>query len=94
VDLSDDIPWALAVGHEHRNEPTTTVDQDFGDEAFTPLPMSAGDAVVYRGVNHRHGRLEPNPNRWSAHLFLHWVDANGVYVSHAFDQAKLAAAQT
>lgn len=48
--------------------------------------MRAGDAVMYRGVNHRHGRIEPNPNRWSAHLFLHWVDAKGPYAEHAFDR--------
>jgi hypothetical protein len=36
--------------------------------------MNVGDAVLYRGVNHRHGRLRPNPNAWSANLFLHWID--------------------
>jgi hypothetical protein len=55
--------------------------------------MSAGDAVMYRGVNHRHGRLDPNPNSWSAHLFLHWVDPNGPYADHAFDRANVEAAK-
>jgi len=53
--------------------------------------MRAGDAVLYRGVNHRHGRIEPNPIRWSAHLFLHWVDANGPFADQAFDRVAIEA---
>jgi hypothetical protein len=29
----------------------------------------------------------PNPNSWSAHLFLHWVDRDGPHAAHAFDGA-------
>ena len=94
VELADNVPWALAVGQQERTEPTTTAEADFGDEDFVALSMLAGDAVAYRGVNHRHGRLDPNPNRWSAHLFLHWVDAAGRFVDHAFDRAKLEGAQS
>lgn len=93
LELSDAIPWPLAIGHEHRARPTTTVESDFGSESYSALPMSAGDAVMYRGVNHRHGRIDPNPNQWSAHLFMHWVDAAGPYADHAFDQVKLMGAQ-
>jgi hypothetical protein len=25
-------------------------------------------------MHRRHGRTTPNPNGWSAHLFLHWVE--------------------
>ena len=39
--------------------------------------MEVGDAVLYQGVNYAHGRITPNPNAWSAHLFLHFVDRNG-----------------
>jgi len=49
------------------------------------LSMNVGDAVAYRGVEHRHGRTMPNPNRWSAHLFLHWVDPQGPHAERAFD---------
>jgi len=49
------------------------------------VSMKPGDAVLYEGVHHRHGRTDPNPNRWSAHLFLHWVDRDGPYRDHAFD---------
>jgi hypothetical protein len=66
--------------------------ESFGDEESTALPMAVGDAVLYQGVNYRHGRTTPNPNRWSAHLFLHWVDADGPFRSEAFDANRLAAA--
>jgi hypothetical protein len=28
----------------------------------------------------------PNPNRWSAHLFLHWVERDGEFAGEAFDK--------
>jgi len=30
--------------------------------------------------------MQPNPNGWSAHLFLFFVDRNGPYAKHAFDE--------
>jgi hypothetical protein len=45
-----------------------------------------GDAVLYQGVHHHHGRTTPNPNRWSAHLFLHWVERDGAFAGDAFDK--------
>jgi len=92
VELGDNIPWALSIEKRHLDQPLAAIDPDFGDEPYSEIPMSAGDAVMYRGVNHRHGRLEPNPNSWSAHMFLHWVDASGPYADHAFDRANLQAA--
>jgi hypothetical protein len=86
--LADEHPWALSVEQRRIDRPEP-IQRDFGSEAFTPLPMRAGDAVMYRGVEHRHGRLEPNPNAWSAHLFLHWVDADGPHADHAFDRVML-----
>jgi hypothetical protein len=93
VALSDHKPWALSVERARMDSPTPKVDADFGGQEFSSLPMSVGDAVMYQGVHHRHARLDPNPNRWSAHLFLHWVDAKGAYVDHAFDRPALEAAQ-
>ena len=90
LELANDIPWALSVEHRHVDEPAASLDGDFGREAFSALPMRAGDAVMYRGVNHRHGRLEPNPNAWSAHLFMHWVDADGPFADRAFDRVTVA----
>ena len=90
LELADDMPWALSVERKHVEDPPPSLDADFGSEPFVSLPMRAGDAVMYRGVNHRHGRLEPNPNRWSAHLFMHWVDSDGPYADRAFDRVTVA----
>jgi len=90
LELADDMPWALSVERKHVEDPPPSLDADFGSEPFASLPMRAGDAVMYRGVNHRHGRLEPNPNRWSAHLFMHWVDSDGPYADRAFDRVTVA----
>ncbi len=47
--------------------------------------MKPGDGVRYQGTHHRHGRLDPNPNGWSAHLFLRWLDRGESYAAEAFD---------
>lgn len=85
LDYSDEAAWPLEIGRE-RSEPSARVEPDFGDEEFASIAMRPGDAVLYQGVHHRHGRTLPNPNSWSAHLFLHWVDAEGPYRDHAFDR--------
>jgi hypothetical protein len=90
IELSDSAPWALCVGKDPVEQRPAPVVLDFGAEEFTSMPMNCGDAVMYRGVDHRHGRVEPNPNGWSAHLFMHWVDAAGPYAEHAFDRVALA----
>ncbi len=82
---SDDAPWPLEVGGEGEQGPEDQVAEDFGPEPARSLSMNVGDAVAYRGVEHRHGRIMPNPNRWSAHLFLHWVDPEGPHADRAFD---------
>ena len=89
VTLSDDKPWALSVETDRMAEPNARVDDDFGGSRFGSAAMLEGDAVMYQGVHHRHGRLDPNPNAWSAHLFLHWVDAAGPYAEQAFDRPTL-----
>jgi hypothetical protein len=80
---SDGHPWDLQVERQ-RTEPSARVDDQFAGE-FGSVSMMPGDAVLYEGVHHRHGRTAPNPNLWSAHLFLHWVDRDGPYRGHAFD---------
>jgi len=80
---SDGHSWDLEVERD-RSEPSSRVDEQFSGE-FGSVRMMPGDAVLYEGVHHRHGRTKPNPNRWSAHLFLHWVDSEGPYKDHAFD---------
>lgn len=84
---SDGEEWPLEVGREGEAGPGDLFSDDFGSERNRSLGMQIGDAVAYRGVTHRHGRTTPNPNRWSAHLFLHWVDPEGPFASQAFDGA-------
>ncbi|MCY7280441.1 MAG: hypothetical protein LH610_06000 [Sphingomonas bacterium] len=85
LDYSDDVPWPLEVGTEGVHGPQDVYADDFGPEPNRSMAMGVGDAVAYRGVEHRHGRTTPNPNAWSAHLFLHWVDPNGPFADQAFD---------
>ena len=84
LDYSDDQVWDLQVG-KPVVEPSSRVEEDFGGDPYTSIQMEVGDAVIYQGVTHRHGRMAPNPNEWSAHLFLHWVDSEGPHREHAFD---------
>ncbi len=90
LDYSDDKPWPLELGALGAEGPEYVFADDFGDEPLASLAMKAGDAVAYQGVAHRHGRMTPNPNRWSAHLFLHWVDPDGPHADQAFDGEGLA----
>lgn len=84
---SDGKSWDLGLGHDRIDEPGDIAD-DFEGKGFTNLPMQPGDAVLYQGVRYRHGRVDPNPNRWSAHLFLHWVDRDGPFADFAFDREE------
>jgi len=85
LDYSDGVEWPLDVATES-SQPSAGVEEDFGGEPFASILMEVGDAVLYQGVGHRHGRTQPNPNAWSAHLFLHWVDRHGSHASEAFDR--------
>lgn len=85
LDYSDDAPWPLELGTAGLEGGEEPVADDFGEEPKASLSMSIGDAVAYRGTDHRHGRTIPNPNMWSAHLFLHWVDRDGPHSDRAFD---------
>ena len=93
VAYGDDIPWPLSVAKTPVAVPKPIVAEDFGDDAYGSVAMQPGDGVLYQGVHRRHGRLEPNPNAWSAHLFLHWVDPTGRYADQAFDRPTIEQAQ-
>ena len=67
---ADDLVWPFEVGME-ANPVATRIEDDFSGRGFSSIAMKPGDAVLYRGVEHRHGRVSSNPNRWSAHMFLH-----------------------
>lgn len=84
LDYSDGEIWPLEVARQ-RSEPSALVNDDWEAETHRSIGMQVGDAVLYEGVHHRHARSTPNPNQWSAHLFLHWVDRAGPHAAHAFD---------
>ncbi len=81
---SDGQAWPFEIGAEPIAEPGP-IENDFVGAPHATFAMQPGDAVLYRGVQHRHGRMTPNPNRWSAHMFLHWIDRDGPHATHAFD---------
>ena len=85
LDYSDDVAWPLEIGGQGNDGPQDLFTDDFADEPSHSMAMQVGDAVAYRGVEHRHGRTIPNPNAWSAHLFLHWVDPDGPFADQAYD---------
>jgi len=85
---SDGLPWPLQIGSTRVKVEEPCV-EDFGDEPFSSIEMQPGDAVLYRGIDLRHGRTLPNPNRWSAHLFLFWVERGGEFEQHAFDEQRI-----
>ena len=91
LSYSDDIVWPFEIGR-HRYEFADACNMqkadDFGDEPSKEVMLNPGDAILYQGCNYRHGRTMPNPNRWSAHLFLHWVDLDGPFKEWAFDRQK------
>lgn len=85
---SDGVIWDFNMEASPRGESdilkTDTAD-DFGGNDHLNVQMNPGDATAYRGVHFRHARLTPNPNAWSAHLFMGWVDREGQYKDNAFD---------
>ncbi|MBI3439269.1 MAG: hypothetical protein HY054_11590 [Proteobacteria bacterium] len=93
LSYSDGTPWPLEMASTpvEAAEPITP---DFGAAPHAALAMNPGDAVLYQGARYRHGRVQPNPNDWSAHMFLHWVDRNGPYAAEAFDQRGIGTVAT
>lgn len=89
IAYGEGIAWPLCVSRDRVDQPKPVVTDDFEGAAFGAVAMQPGDGVLYQGTHHRHGRPEPNPNSWSAHLFLHWVDREGPYKHHAFDKPAL-----
>jgi len=84
LDYSDGEPWPLEIGR-YRVETYPPL-QEHWEKDHSSIAMEVGDAVLYQGVNYPHGRTTPNPNAWSAHLFLCYVDRNGPYRDEAFDR--------
>lgn len=86
LDYSDGKIWPLEFAISPIAKPFERADDEFRpDEEMSSAVMAPGDAVLYQGVKHHHGLTTPNPNNWSAHLFMHWVNRNGPYADSAFD---------
>lgn len=85
---SDRKAWPIEIGTQRVPEGTPGTDE-WGDQPFETVEMQPGDAIVYRGTDLLHGRTQPNPNAWSAHLFLFWVERGGKFHEHAFDEVRL-----
>ena len=86
---SNDFIWEVNISEKYydaKERRPADVANEEGDVKLFGAPMSVGDAVIYNGINYLHGRITPNPNRWSAHIFLHWVDRAGAYARYAFDE--------
>ncbi len=89
---SDDIIWDFNMEARQLSEReilNPVPAKDFGGNDYVNVKMNPGDAAAYRGVHFRHARLTPNPNAWSAHLFLGWVDRDGAFKENAFDALDL-----
>lgn len=87
---SDERPWPLQIAMTKTAPNSSSIDAAFKpDEKLGIAEMMPGDGVIYQGIRHRHGRTIPNPNRWSAHAFFHWVEKGGENAEHAFDGNKL-----
>lgn len=73
--ISSDIDKPWPIYFEHRS----------GIEQYSSVP---GDAVLYNGTKIKHWRepLHCEPNQYYHQLFLHYVNADGQYCQHAFDQ--------
>ena len=88
LDYSDGEVWDLQVGKK-RTETLYPLADDFGSDEYASIGMQVGDAVLYQASHYPHGRMRPNPNAWSAHLFRFFVDRDGPYRDHACDGAAV-----
>jgi hypothetical protein len=85
---SDGLPWELSVASNLAEDRVSVVD-DFGDESYRSFATMPGDGILYFGSSQRHGRVTPNPNRWSAHVFMQWVVRGGPHEAEAFERLDL-----
>ena len=48
--------------------------------------LEEGEAVLYKGIDEKHGRPGVYEGEGMAQLFLHYVDKNGLHTKHAYDR--------
>jgi hypothetical protein len=54
----------------------------------TKIDMGIGDAVLYKGLEKWHWRESYFEGNWQAQVFLHYVDANGIYADWKYDKRE------
>lgn len=57
-------------------------------ERLEKITIGIGDGILYKGMELGHGRDKFVEGDWQAQVFLHFVDANGLYKEHKYDQIK------
>jgi len=92
------IYWAGSTLAAHRDRPSCEYSATLciaTDPEPWPIYMAgeeilleAGDIAVYRGCDVEHWR-KPYTGRQQIQLFLHYVDANGIYKDYKFDQRPI-----
>jgi hypothetical protein len=90
---SDGLDWPLEITKEPVLErPETPMrPSTFADCDWETLSLAPGDGLLYAGCTYPHARGQPNPNAWSAHLFLFWVEKDGPHAARAFDGWQMKA---
>ena len=58
----------------------------------TPISLSMGEAVLYKGLEFEHWREEYAGDRCTQ-VFLHWVDAKGPYTDWRYDRRPMIGAK-
>jgi hypothetical protein len=92
------IYWPGATLKPHKDRPScqysTTLCID-NDPKPWPIYMEGkkvilqpGDMVIYRGCDIEHWR-DPYDGNQQIQVFLHYVDANGIYADHKFDKRPM-----
>lgn len=91
-------PWPFWVGEltDDNTRRQVLVRTDEGEEIRyvkneVQITMDVGDAIIYKGTDLLHWRYPYTEGRNQAQVFLHYVDANGIYAEHKYDgRDKLA----
>jgi hypothetical protein len=92
------IYWKGSTLTKHKDRPscqysaTLCIDLDHDPwpifMAGEKILLNAGDMVIYKGCDIEHWR-EPYEGNQQIQLFLHYVDANGIYKDYKFDKRPI-----
>ena len=85
-----EISATVVIGYRHNDKPSDyrwPLYAYVGDEKRY-LHCDIGDAVIYKGIDLIHGRdcFDVGKDSFQVQLFLHYIDANGMYTDHKYDK--------